>query len=157
KPLVPGMRWLLFTATVLVFLAGFQLFVFTEHTATYFAWTIVNPLGAAFLGAAYWAAVAIAALAGRPALWANARVAVPAVLAFTVLTLIATLLHLDKFHLGARFAAGTRFVTWAWIAIYVLVPLLMLIILVSQARVPGSAPPRSAPLPRWLYVLLGVQ
>jgi hypothetical protein len=157
KPLVPGMRWLLFIAAVLVFLAGFQLFVFTGQTATHFAWTIVNPLAAAFLGSAYWAAVAIEALAGRQPLWANARIAVPAVLVFTVLTLITTLLHLGKFHLGAKFAAGTQFVTWAWIAIYALVPLLMLIVLVRQARVPGTDPPRSALLPRWLYVLLGAQ
>ena len=51
KPLAPGMRWLLFAAAVLVFLAGFQLFVLTEHTGTYFAWTIANPPAAAFLGA----------------------------------------------------------------------------------------------------------
>jgi hypothetical protein len=151
------MRWLLYTAAVLVLLAGFQLFVFTGHTATYFAWTIANPLAAAFIGAAYWAAVVIEALAGRQLLWANARIAVPAVLAFTVLTLIATLLNLDKFHLGPKFATGTRLVTWAWIAIYSLVPLLLLIVLVRQTRVPGTDPPRSAPLPRWLYALLGVQ
>jgi hypothetical protein len=101
--------------------------------------------------------VAIEALAARQALWANARIAVPAVLIFTVLTLITTLLHLSKFHLGAKFAVATQFVTWAWIAIYVLVPLLMLVVLVRQARVPGTDAPRSARLPRWLYVLLGVQ
>jgi hypothetical protein len=157
KPLVPGMRWLLFIAAGLVFLAGFQLFVFTGQTATHFAWTIVNPLAAAFLGAAYWSAFAIEALAGRQALWASARIAVPAVLVFTVLTLMTTLLHLGKFHLGAKFEAATQFVTWAWIAIYALVPLLMLIVLVRQARAPGTDPPRTARLPRWLYVLLGVQ
>jgi hypothetical protein len=151
------MRWLLFIAAVLVFLAGFQLFVFTGQTATHFAWTIVNPLAAAFLGSAYWAAVAIEALAGRQPLWANARIAVPAVLVFTVLTLMTTLLHLGKFHLGAKFAAGTQVVTWAWIAIYALVPIMMLIVLVRQARVPGTDPPRSARLPRWLYVVLGAQ
>jgi hypothetical protein len=157
EPLGHGMRRLLFIAAFLVFLAGFQLFVFTGQTATHFAWTIVNPLAAAFLGAAYWAAVAIEALAGRQALWANGRIAVPAVLVFTVLTLVTTLLHLGKFHLGAKFASGTQVVTWAWIAIYALVPVLMLIVLVRQARVPGTDPPRSAPLPRWLNVLLGAQ
>jgi len=151
------MRWLLFIAAVLVFLAGFQLFVFTGQTDTHFAWTIVNPLAAAFLGSAYWAAVVIEALAGRQVLWANARIAVPAVLVFTVLTLITTLLHLGKFHLGAKFAMGTQVVTWAWIAIYALVPLLMLIVVVRQARVPGTDPPRSAWLPRWIYSLLGAQ
>jgi hypothetical protein len=157
KPLVPGVRWLLVTAAVLVLLAGFQLFVFTEQTDTHFAWTIVNPLAAAFLGAAYWASFAIEALAAKQPIWANARIAVPTVFVFTVLTLVATLLHLDKFHLGGSVPAGTRLVTWAWIAIYVLVPLLMLVVLVRQARTPGSDPPRSVLLPGWVYAALAVQ
>ena len=157
KPLVPGMRWLLFTAAVLVLLAGFQLFVFTERTDSYFAWTIINPLAAAFLGAAYWASVAVEALAGQQRIWANARIAVPAVFTFTVLTLAATLLHLDQFHLGGNFTAGTRIVTWTWIAIYLLVPVMMLVVLATQARTPGSDPPRSVMLPGWVYGLLAVQ
>ena len=151
KPLAPAVRWLLFAAAVLVLLAGFQLFVLTEHTGTYFAWTIANPLAAAFLGASYWASLSIEALAGRRAAWSNARIAVPAVLVFTVLTLVATLQHLDKFHFGGSFAARTQIVTWAWIAIYVLVPLLMLIVLAVQTRIPGQDPPRSAALPGWVY------
>ena len=63
RPLAPGMRGLLFTASVLVLLAGIQVFVFTGQTDHYFAFTINNPLAATFLGAAYWAAVAIEALA----------------------------------------------------------------------------------------------
>jgi len=157
KPLVPGMRWLLFTAALLVLLAGLQLFVFTGRTGTFFAWTITNPLAAASLGAAYWASVAIEALAGRQALWANARIAVPAVFVFTVLTLAVTLMHLGQFHLGSRFATGTRIVTVAWIAIYVLVPLLMLIVLAMQAHAPGADPPRQGGLPAWIYVLLAGQ
>jgi hypothetical protein len=157
RPLAPAMRWLLFVAAVLVFLAGFQLFVLTERTGTYFAWTIANPLAAAFLGASYWASLSIEALAGRQAAWAHARIAVPAVLVFTVLTLVATLLHLDKFHFGSGFAAGTQIVTWAWMAIYVLVPLLMLIVLAVQARIPGQDPPRLAPLPGWVNGALTVQ
>ncbi len=157
RPLVPGMRRLLFTASVLVLLAGLQLFVFTGRTDHFFAWTIANPLSAAFLGAAYWASVALEALAGRQALWANARIAVPAVLVFTVLTLAATVTHLGQLHLGARFPAGTQIVTVTWIAIYVLVPALLLILLAVQARTPGADPPRSARLPGWLCVLLAVQ
>jgi hypothetical protein len=157
RPLVPGMRVLLYVAAVLVLLAGFQLFVFTDRTATYFAWTVTPTLAAAFLGAAYWASVAIEGLAARQALWANARIAVPTVLVFTVLTLVATLNHLNKFHLGSAFMAGTRFVTWAWIGVYAVVPVLMLIVLVVQARTPGSDPPRAALLPGWLCGLLVVQ
>ena len=157
RPLAPGMRRLLFTASVLVLLAGIQLFVFTGQTAHFFAFTVANPLAAAFLGAAYWAAVAIEALAARQRLWANARIAVPAVLIFTVLTLAVTLTHLSQLHLGARSPAGTQIVTAAWIAIYLLVPALMLVLLAAQARTPGTDPPRSAGLPAWLYVVLGAQ
>jgi hypothetical protein len=157
KPLLPAMRRLLYVAAVLVFLAGCQLFIFSDRTASYFAWTIHNPLAAAFLGAGYWASVAFEALAARQRVWANARIAVPTVLTFTLLTLLATLMHLGLLHLGGQFAISTRIVTWAWIAIYIVVPLLMLVILAVQLRTPGVDPPRSAPLPGWLYGLLAGQ
>src|SRR5215470_14018706 len=147
RPLAPGMRWLLYTVAVLVLLAGFQLFVFTGRTGTFFAWTIANPLAAAFLGGGYWASVLIEALAGRQAVWANARIAVPTVFVFTVLTLAASLMHLGQFHLGRQFAAGTRIVTWAWLAVYVLVPLLMLIVVAVQARTPGGTRHGRRPCP----------
>ena len=151
------MRRLLFSASVLVLLAGIQLFVFTGRTDRFFAFTIGNPLAAVFLGAAYFASVAIEALAGRQRLWANARIAVPAVLVFTVLTLAVTLTHLGQLHLGAGFAAGTQAVTVAWIAIYLLVPVLLLVLLAVQARIPGADPPRTAGLPGWLLGVLAVQ
>jgi hypothetical protein len=81
----------------------------------------------------------------------------PAVFVFTVLTLVTTLMHLGQFHLGGHFATGTRIVTVAWLAIYILVPLLMLIVLAVQARAPGVDPPRSAVLPAWILAVLAVQ
>jgi hypothetical protein len=157
KPLLPGMRRLLYVAAVLVFLAGCQLFIFSDRTASYFAWTMRNPMAAAFLGAGYWASVPFEALAARQRIWANARIAVPTVLVFTLLTLAATLGHLHLFHLGSHFAISTRFVTWAWLAIYITVPTLLVIIGIVQLRTPGADPPRSAPLPGWLCGLLAVQ
>ena len=73
-----GMRGLLVAASVLVFLAGFQLFILTEQTEHYFAWTIQPPLTAAFLGAGYWSSFLLEFLASRERIWARARVAVPA-------------------------------------------------------------------------------
>lgn len=157
KLLVPGMRRLLWVAGVLVFLAGLQLFVFTERTATRFAWTIEVPLTAASLGAGYWASVAFEWLAARERLWANARIAVPTVGVFTTLTLIATLLHLDLFHLGSSFEPITQAVTWGWIAIYTLVPLAMVLIGVGQRRAGGLDPPRTSRIPRWVAAVLLVQ
>ena len=157
KDLQPGMRSLLLVAAVLVFLAGVQLFVFTERTERYFAWTITPPLTAAFLGAAYWSSVAFELLASRARLWANARIAVPAVFVFTTLTLVATLIHRDKFHFGADHELGTRAVTWAWLAVYTVVPVLMAVLWVRQHRAPGGDPPRDHPLPVWLTALVGTQ
>lgn len=44
---------MLLVSGFLVFLAGVQLFVFSERTDEYFAWTIQPPVGAALLGAGY--------------------------------------------------------------------------------------------------------
>lgn len=38
-----GTRWVLAVASVLVFLVGIQLFVLTEATDRFFAWTIGSP------------------------------------------------------------------------------------------------------------------
>src|SRR5262249_59660206 len=108
-------------------------------------------------GAVSGPAVPMGGLAGRRGGGATGAIAVPAVLVFTILTLAVTLTHLGQLHLGGRFAAGTQIVTVAWIAIYVLVPVLMLILLAMQARTPGTDPPRSASLPAWLCALLAAQ
>jgi len=157
RPVARGLRWLLVTAAVLVGLAGIQLLVFTAHTGQYFAFTITSPLAAAFLGAGYWAAVPIEALAARQRHWANARISVPAVLTFTVLTLTVTLTHLSQLHLGAHHPAPTQAVTAAWLAIYLAVPALLALFLIRQTRAPGTDPPRTARLPRWLCAALAAQ
>lgn len=156
RGLTRGMRALLQAATVLVLLAGVQLFVFSERTAEWFAWTVNPPLTAAFLGAAYWASAAVEWTSSRAASWADARIAVPSVFTFTSLTFFVTVLHIDKFHLDSEFSAVTQGVTWAWIAIYALVPVLMALLWRSQARIPGGEPPRRCPLPRGLIGLVAV-
>lgn len=154
--LTSGMRRLLYTASVLVLLAAGELYILTDHTDRFFAWTIHPGLTAAFLGGGYFAAFFLEFLSARQQVWANARLAVPAVLAFTVLTLVATLLHLGKFHFGDPHPVAS-FSTWAWLAIYTVVPILMIILLVREAREPGGDPPRLAPLPPWVLGVVGVQ
>ena len=153
RPLIAPMRWLLYAASALVFLAGLQLTVFTEHTATYFAWTISPPLTAAFLGASYWAAVPVELIAARQSTWATARVAVPAIWLFTTLTLVATVLHSDKFHFSSPIASAQD-AAWFWLAIYAGVPVAMLLIWILQLRAPGSDPPRGPPAPTWMRLLV---
>jgi hypothetical protein len=134
-------RVLLAVAALLVFLAGVQLFVFPLRTDRYFAWTIGSPMTAVFLGASYWSAVGLELTAARAQWWAHARIAIPAVLVFTTATLVVTLVHLDLFHLGADFEASTQLVTWAWIAVYAVVPVLMVVALVDQRRHGAVVPP----------------
>lgn len=156
-PLLPGMRALLVLAGVLVLLAGVQLFLGSERTATWFAWTIDVPLTAAFLGAAYWASAVVEWTAASRRIWADARIAVPGVLVFTTLTLVVTVVHLDAFHLGAEHGAATRAVTWAWVAVYAVVPVLLAVLWWRQSRVPGARPPRTAPQPALLRAAFALQ
>lgn len=156
-PLRPGMRRLLILAGVLVTLAGIQLFVFSERTDEYFAWTIDPPLTAAFLGASYWSSALFEFAAARQRLWADARISVPTVFVFTLATLIVTLVHLDRFHLGPEFAAPTRAVTWLWLAIYAVVPMAMAVLWWNQSRSGGTDPARRNPLPAWLRAVVAVQ
>jgi hypothetical protein len=157
RPLLPAMRALLVVAGVLVLLAGVQLYVLPLRTDRWFAWTVDPPMTAVFLGGSYWAAAAFEWSAARSRTWAGARISVPAVFVFTSLTLVVTLVHLDRFHTGAELAGSTRAVTWAWVAVYTVVPALMAVVWWRQARVPGVDPPRRRPLPSWLRVAVGVQ
>jgi hypothetical protein len=150
RPLTSGMRAMFVVSCVTVSVAGFQLFVLTEYTDRFFAWTIDVPLTAAFLGASYWGSFALVLIASRQHAWAWARVAVPGVWLFTVLTLLATLIHIDLFRMDSVFG-------WAWLVVYLLVPLGYGVFSVRQLRIAGCDPPRQAPLPTWLRLVLGAQ
>jgi hypothetical protein len=102
KKLSRGMRLILLGDSILVVAAGVDLTFFTEQTATYFAWTIQIPITAAFLGAGYLSSFLLEFLAYREKTWVKARIAIPSVLIFTIITLMITILHLDKFHLNSH-------------------------------------------------------
>jgi hypothetical protein len=156
KMLSKGMRLILLAASILVLTAGIDLTLLTEQTATSFAWTIQSSITAAFLGAGYLASFLLEFLAYRQKTWANARVAVPSVFLFTTLTLIATLLHLDKFHLSSPIASA-MIAAYLWLAIYIAVPIAMLALLIYQIRLQGSTPNRKATLYTWMRLVLGAQ
>jgi hypothetical protein len=155
--MIGPLRAILVVAACLVFLAGLQLTVFPLRTADWFAWTIDVPMTAVFLGAAYWSSAVLEVAGARARNWGSARLTVWAVLAFTTLTLVVTLVHLDKFHLGADQPTSARLVTWGWLAIYAGVPVAMLLAIGLQARSRAPAQPSSRrPLPTGLRLLLTV-
>jgi len=118
---------------------------------------------AVFLGAAYWSSAVLEIAGARSVGWSRARLAVWTVLVFTTLTLVVTLLHLDKFHLGGDHPGSARAVTVGWLAVYAVVPVVMVVLLVlqtRQVRIAGALSPTArerppAPL-RALLVLLAV-
>ena len=150
RPLISGMRAMFVVSCVTVSLAGFQLFVLSEYTDRFFAWTIDVPLTAAFLGASYWGSFPLVLIASRQHAWARARVAVPGVFLFTVLTLLATLIHIDLFRMDSVYG-------WAWLVVYLFGPVGYGVFAVRQLRIAGGDPPRQARLPAWLPLVLGVQ
>jgi len=84
-----------FAVIPLLFIAGVQLFVLSEQTDVYFAWTIPLPFTAAFMGAGYWAALAHAFVIARDPIWDRTRASIQARLTATTLLLIATILHIS--------------------------------------------------------------
>lgn len=153
---LPAMRLTLVAFAVLTALAVVSLYVMSEDTDRLFAWTIQPPLTAAFLGAGYAAGCLLVVLSLREPVWANNRIPVLTILGFTALTLVATLVHLDKFHFDVPGALPT-FAAWFWMAIYVVVPLALVALVVQQERAPGADPLPRHPVPGALRALLAVQ
>ena len=160
RELLPVMRALLTVFSVLTALGFLALFVLSARTDEVFAWTIQPPVTAAFLGAGYAAGFTLVVLSLRDPVWSHSRVPVLTVLVFTLLTLVATLVHADRFHFAAEFADApllARGAAWFWTAVYVLIPLGILAALAFQERAPGTDPPRRYPVPVVLRVALAVE
>src|SRR5581483_2227675 len=145
------MRVMLVVAALLVVTVGIPLNLLPLQTDRFFAWTIATPLTAAFLGAAYWSSGVLEFLASREHVWVRARIAVPAVFLFTILTLIVTLIHRDRFHFDSPDFI-TRSGTWVWLLVYAVVPIILGVLGFVQSRAPGIDPPRAVPMRAWLRV-----
>jgi hypothetical protein len=143
-PVLPATRrWFLIDVVVLA-AAGVQCFVLAGDTDRWFAWTVAPPLSAAVLGAGYFGSIAMVVAASRATRWVDARVVLVSTFVFSALTLVVTLLHLDRFHLDhgdppARMAAV------AWLVVYAVVPPLVLWLVARQQRAPGNEPVRAGP------------
>lgn len=149
----PGLRLIFYTGSLLSLMAGIQLFLLSEQTETYFAWTIQSPLTATTLGAFYFGTMIFGFLSGRERLWANVRGPALGLLVFLTLTLLATALHLDKFHLTSP-NWFSRAAAWLWMWIYFLMPPMLVIMLIMQMRIQGNEPERTSNIPAWTRTIL---
>jgi peptidoglycan/LPS O-acetylase OafA/YrhL len=133
----------------LALVAAFMTFVLTRRTDDYFAWPIAPEITAAFIGACYLAAVTVLYLSSRATTWVDGRLVVAPVMSISLLLLAATLIDWDKFD-------QDHFVFWLWLAAYVLVPPVLLVLVLRQLREPGEDPPADRPLPGWARAGLAV-
>lgn len=160
RSVLPAMRVLLAAFAVLTALAFTSLFVLAGSTDETFAWTIQPPLTAAFIGAGYGAGFLLVVLSLRANSWACVRVPVLTIFAFVVLTLTATLIHLDRLHNAAEFTslgALAKGAAWFWLTVYVVLPVVMLVLIVVQERAPGADPPPRHPVPLALRGALALE
>lgn len=152
RVLARELRILLWLFAALALAAGFLLYILSGNTDETFSWTIKPSVTAAFLGGAYWAAFVLFVWSARQQLWVRARPFVLPVTVIAVGLLVATLIHLDKFHKDSLFG-------WFWIVAYILVTPALGLALWFQMRAPRlTAPPRAplAPALRGVLVFEGV-
>ncbi len=150
-----GARIFITLAAVFVAAAGISLYFLSTQTSTYFAWTIKPPATAAFLGAGYLTVAVALLLALREPLWANVRVGVWVVATGLIAILIASLLHIDKFHLDSAVPSAKGW-AWSWMFLYIVLVPGLAVTLRAQSRTPGDDPPRTAPLPNSLRTIMRV-
>jgi hypothetical protein len=150
RQVTPRLRWVLRAFAALALIAGVLLFVLSEQTDRTFSWTIAPPLTAAFLGAAYWAACVLIGWSAEQRAWARARPALVPVALIATLLLIATLIHVDRFHTDDVFG-------WFWISVYAVIPVVLLALVVDQLRAPGVDRVRGPALPSALRAVLVMQ
>lgn len=153
---LPVTRLVFGTFTTLTLLAATTLVLLAGRTERYFAWTITAEPTAAFYGAAYAAGHVLSVLALRERRWSRVRVALGTVNLFSVLTLVATLIHLHLLHWASPDPTA-RFAAWFWLGVYIVIPAAGMY---AAARQRALRPPVGVvrrPVPRWLAALLAGQ
>ncbi len=93
RPLIPAMRVVAFASLALTAIGFGDFYLAAQNTADYSPWTINPPMSAAFLGAGYGAGVVLFVQGRAGAAVGAPRLAIITVWGFTVVTLIATLMH----------------------------------------------------------------
>ena len=151
RHLLPAMRVLLGAFAVLTALATVALFVLAGSTEQTFAWTIQPPLTAAFLGAGYAAGFVLVVLSLRarsgrtPGAGADdLRVRRADPRGHAAAPRPAALRRRVR---RAR-ARWRRRPAWFWLAVYVVVPVAMLVLLVRAGARAGRRPAARHPVPR---------
>jgi hypothetical protein len=102
----------------ILLLAFVILYIFPENTAIWFSWTVKPNLTPMLMGAGYLAGAFFFFRVLTEQSWHRVQLGFLPITSFTILMLLATLLHWDRFHQGAL-------AFYLWTAVYILTPLLV--------------------------------
>ncbi len=126
---------------VILLLAIWVLYLHPDQTAQFFAWTVQPRMTPLAMGAGYAMGAYFFARVLTERRWHRAAPGFVPITGFTIFMLLATFLHLDRFH-----QATTSF--WLWTVIYVITPFLVpLVWLRNRAADPGTFEPNDLTVP----------
>ena len=130
--------WLLNRAVaVIVALAAaaafIVLFLLPDQTHSLFSWAISPWMTAREMGAGYLAGVYLSARVALGADWPSVRAPVLALTVFSIVTLAATLLHLDRFHHGTL-------PFYVWTGLYAFLAIALPLLYLANERAPRILP-----------------
>jgi hypothetical protein len=150
KPLSALTRIVWWVVVVNALGGAFALIQFPTQSEILFFWKITPPINVALFGGAYLVA-SLAVLQGVVnGRWESQRYLIPMILGFSLLLLIASFLHVDKFVAGYKL--------YYWLAVYIVAPIAAIIFYVQHER--GGANwdvigERVSPAARWAAIISG--
>ena len=131
-PLIFEFRVLFVAILAVIVPFGLLLYVLPSATSTYWAWNIANPRSAILIGCAYVGATVYYVLALRENDWLQVRYGLGGLIIFSLVLLVATALHWDRFK-------AYHPTTLVWLGFYYAGPLLIPILSrIQTERVPGG-------------------
>lgn len=135
-------RWVAAAVVPILLLAWVILYLFPGETGTRFAWEIKPSLTAMYMGAGYLGGGYLFLHAALGRRWHRVAAGFPAVAIFTLVMLLATILHRERFDLG-------HFPAQLWLLLYVITPLLIPWLWWRNRRTdPGTPEPDDVVMPR---------
>jgi hypothetical protein len=138
--------WVLF---VLAAANAVFLYFLPARAKTDYAWPIIPPVNAAFIGAGFLAGTMATALALRTSRWRDFSLLPPALWVLATSLFAATMIHHDRF----KFDYAP---TWVWTFVYGVVPLAIPVLVYRQQKVAESLPQREWNVQRILNGVFGV-
>lgn len=142
-------RWTAVLVAPILLVAGVILYGFPAATGQLWAWPMGPEMTASAVGGGYLAGAVLFTRAIRESRWHRIGLVFAAATALTVLLLLATLLHWDRFsHEHPSF--------WVWLGVYAVTPVLLPVVwLRNRRRDPGPGTPDATAVPRWVRMLVG--